>query len=252
MGGFFDYVPGNSLLHRLNPLTKLIISVFLCAACFAASRVSVIVALILIDLLAAKTAGIEKRAIRMVTVLSKFCIFLFIVQLLLIRQGEPIFTFGFIKITWEGVRFSLLMSLKLIGAALPLALILSVTKLIDLSNVLVSKLGIPFKYAFALTTAIRFIPVFSAEMQGIMETQTARGVRFDTKNFFKKIGLIIPLCVPLLITSVSKIDEAAISAELRGFNRRKKNSGYKTYPFTVSDIASAAVSIIIFAAVLAL
>ena len=73
-------------------------------------------------------------------------------------------------------------------------------------------------------------------MAGIMEAQTARGVAFDTKNILKKIGLIFPLCVPLLITSVRKIEGAAISAELRGFNCRKRESGYKNYPFKTADI----------------
>ena len=91
-------------------------------------------------------------------------------------------------------------------------------------------------YAFSLTTAIRFIPVFTAAMAGIIEAQTARGVSFDTRNIFKKIGLIFPLCVPLLVTSVRKIEGAAISAELRGFNLRKRESGYKNYPIRAADI----------------
>ena len=100
---------------------------------------------------------------------------------------------------------------------------------------MVSKLKIPYKYAFAIITVIRFIPVFASEMTGIMEAQTARGVEFDTKNIFKKIGLIIPLCVPLLISSVKRVDSSAMAAELRGFNRRTAKSGYKKYPFTKYD-----------------
>ena len=119
---------------------------------------------------------------------------------------------------------------------MPLALMLSITRMNDLSNVLVGTLGIPYKYAFSLTTAIRFIPVFTAAMAGIIEAQTARGVSFDTRNIFKKIGLIFPLCVPLLVTSVRKIEGAAISAELRGFNLRKRESGYKNYPIRAADI----------------
>jgi energy-coupling factor transport system permease protein len=136
-----------------------------------------------------------------------------------------------IRITDRGVLFSLLFVLRLFAAAMPLTLMLSVTQMSDLSNVLVRYLGIPFKYTFALTTAIRFIPLFSAEMAGIMEAQVSRGVEFDTRNFFKKIRLLLPLCVPLLISSVRKIEGAAISTELRGFNLRTRSSGYKQYRF---------------------
>ena len=71
-----------------------------------------------------------------------------------------------------------------------------------------------------------------------MEAQTARGVEFDTKNFMKKLRLLLPLCVPLLISSVRKIDGAAISTELRGFHLRKRNSSYKKYDFGKMDVVT--------------
>ena len=126
-----------------------------------------------------------------------------------IRDGRVLFTVSLLKITVtdSGVYFSLLLVLRLMAATLPLTIMLSVTQMSDLTNVLVSKLRIPYKYAFAIITVIRFIPVFSSEMNGIIEVQTARGVEFDTKNIFRKIGLIIPMYVPLLISSVKKISK---------------------------------------------
>lgn len=126
-----------------------------------------------------------------------------------IRDGRVLFTVPLLKITVtdSGVYFSLLLVLRLMAATLPLTIMLSVTQMSDLTNVLVSKLRIPYKYAFAIITVIRFIPVFSSEMNGIIEVQTARGVEFDTKNIFRKIGLIIPMYVPLLISSVKKISK---------------------------------------------
>jgi energy-coupling factor transport system permease protein len=137
----------------------------------------------------------------------------------------------------EGLRFSLLFVLRFVAATMPLTLMFSVTQMGDISNVLNLYLRIPYKYTFALTTAMRFIPLFSDEMAGIMEAQIARGVEFDTKNFFKKLRLLLPLCVPLLISSVRKIEGAAISAELRGFNFRTPASAYKRYGFGAGDAA---------------
>ncbi|MBP0961887.1 MAG: energy-coupling factor transporter transmembrane protein EcfT, partial [Oscillospiraceae bacterium] len=71
---------------------------------------------------------------------------------------------------------------------------------------------------------------------------------FDTKNIFRKIGLIIPLCVPLLISSVKKIDSSAIAAELRGFNRRTAKSGYKKYPFGKNDVFAALICAVVITA----
>lgn len=241
MHGFLDYVPGDSMLHRLNPLTKLLLSFLSCAACFATGSLLLCLAVIGTCLLLARSAGIAGQALGMLRVLVKLCVFLFIMQTLFIRDGNVLFALPpAIVVTDVGIRFSLLLVLRLIGAALPPAMMLSVTKMADLSNVLVSRLGIPYKYAFALTTAIRFIPLFTDEMFAIMEAQTARGVEFDTGNIFKKTRLILPLCVPLLITSVRKTEEAAMAAELRGFNHRRKDSGYKRYPFTPEDFGALA------------
>ncbi|MCE5201127.1 MAG: energy-coupling factor transporter transmembrane protein EcfT [Synergistaceae bacterium] len=249
MGGFFDYIPGNSLLHRLNPMTKLILSLMLCAACFVTERHLFCAGITVLNVAMAAAAGIVYRALRMLKVLIKFCLFLFILQVFFIRDGHVLLRLPLnIIITDRGLSFSLLMVLRLIGATLPLALMLSVTKMSDLSNVLVSKAHIPYKYAFALTTAMRFIPVFSAEMVEIMEAQTARGVEFDTGNLFKKVRLIFPLCVPLLITSVRKTEGAAISAELRGFNCRTRGSGYKNYPFRTADVVILVLCVLLIAA----
>jgi energy-coupling factor transport system permease protein len=85
-------------------------------------------------------------------------------------------------------------------------------------------------------------------MSGIMEAQTARGVQFDTRNFFRKVGLLLPLCVPLLISSVRRIEVSAISAELRGFNLRNRSSGYKRYNFSAPDAIALSVCFMIIAA----
>jgi energy-coupling factor transport system permease protein len=178
--------------------------------------------------------------------LAKFSVFIFLLQVLFVRGGNAIITLPFnFSITDEGIYLAFLVSLRLLAATMPLALMLSITQMNDLSNVLVLRLGIPYKYAFTLTTAMRFIPIFAGEMSGIMEAQASRGVELDTKNFCKKMRLILPLCVPLLITSVKKIEGSAIAAEIRGFNLRTKNSCYKRYPIGKNDIMVVLVSVLL-------
>jgi energy-coupling factor transport system permease protein len=239
MTGVLDYVEGRSLLHRLNPLVKLILALALCASCFISGNLFFALGIIGLNLLAAALAGIAGRALRTLRSLVKFSMLLFVVQALFIREGDLLFTIPpGAAITRQGVLFSLLFVLRLMAAAMPLTLMLSVTRISDISNALTRQLRIPYKYTFALTTAIRFIPLFHEEMKGIMEAQISRGVEFDTKNFFRKIGLLLPLCVPLLVSSVRKIEGGAISAELRGFNLRTPSSGYKRYPLAFRDGAA--------------
>ncbi|GHU53627.1 ABC transporter permease [Spirochaetia bacterium] len=243
MTGLLDYIPGNSFFHKLNPLTKLFFSFLMCAACFISTSHFHILAILALNLLFSACSGVLKRSVTVLLSLVQFSLLLFVVQIVFVREGTPLLHWHFFLITDQGLSFSLLFVLRLITATLPLTFMLSITLMSDISNALTGMLKIPYKWTFALTTAIRFIPLFSAEMAGIMEAQIARGVAFDTKNFLKKIRLILPLCVTLLISSVRKIEGCAISAELRGFHLRTGKSGYKRYLFSSGDIIMIAASL---------
>ncbi|MCK9171816.1 MAG: energy-coupling factor transporter transmembrane protein EcfT [Treponema sp.] len=244
MKAFLDYIPGNSLLHRLNPLSKIAVSIAVCAACFISSSPLVLCTLIIIDLLLAALGHIVPFALRLLKGLISLSVFLFILQVLFIRTGTPLFNlFPGFPVTTDGLVNATRLVLRLTGAMLPLAVMISLTKLNDLSGVLTWYLHIPYKYAFMLITAIRFIPVFATEMEYIIQAQTSRGIEFDTKNIFKKIKLIIPLCIPLLITSVGKSDTTAVSAEMRGFERRTRSSMSVVCPVKAADIAAIILSI---------
>lgn len=239
MQGILDYVPGKSILHRSNPVTKLALSLSVCIACFLTGSIPVLLALIAFDMVIGYVGGVFSKAVSLLRGLCKVCSFLFLLQIAVVREGTPLFLF----VTDAGLLLAAKITLRLIGATIPLALVLTVTQMSDLSNALVSVLHIPYKYAFTLTTSVRFIPVFINEMNGIMEAQTARGVEFDTKNIFKKMKLILPLCAPLLITSVRKADAGAMAVEIRGFHLRTRNCAYKTYPFARVDCLIGIISV---------
>ena len=232
MKGVLSYAPGNSIFHRMNPITKIILALCICVAAFVTDYHLYLIAILAMNMAIGAMGGIFQRALRLLKGLSKICLFLFVLQLLFVRSGNRIFLF----ITDTGVSMALRVVLRLMCACIPLALMLNLTQISDLSNALVSVVHLPYKYAFTITTAIRFIPVFMEEMSGIMEAQTARGVEFDTGNFLKKIKLIVPMCAPLLISSVRKIDGTAVAAEVRGFELRTRKSGYKKYPFRGVDM----------------
>ena len=232
MRGIFEYVPGDTVIHRLNPISKIFLAFCICIAAFTSENIIFLIALLLLNLIIGAVGGVFQRSLRLLTGLTKICTFLFVLQVLFIRDGNVLFLF----VTDNGVLTALRVVLRLMSACIPLALMLSVTEINDLANALVKVLHIPYQYAFTFSTAIRFIPLFMDEMAGIMEAQTARGVEFDTDGFFKKMKLVLPLCVPLLIISVRKIDGTAVAAEVRGFHLRTRSSGYKSYPFAARDV----------------
>lgn len=239
MVNVIDYVPGTTLLHRLNPVTKLAIAAAIIATTFLANTYPLLIGLLALTFALAAYTRTVPRLMSLLKLLVPLAVIMFALQSLLVRTGAPVLGF----ITDEGLVSASKMALRLLGIALPLVLMLSVTKLNDLANACVEVLHIPYKYAFTFTTALRFVPVFSQEMNAIMEAQTARGVEYDTPHPVKKLKLMLPLCVPLLISSVSKTDATALSAEQRGFYLRTRSSAFKRYPLASTDLAVMALGV---------
>ena len=244
MVNVIDYMPGATLLHRLNPVTKLALAAAIIVATFLATTYVALIGLLLITLALGAYAGVLKRLVALLKLLVPLALVMFVLQLAFMRQGTVVFSF----VTDTGLVTGSKACLRLLGVALPLVLMLMVTKLTDLANACVEKLHIPYRYAFTFTTALRFVPVFSQEMNAIMEAQTARGVEYDTKNPLKKLKLMLPLCIPLLISSVGKTDAAALAAEQRGFYLRTRESSFKRYPFAGRDVAVLAVCVVLIVA----
>ena len=232
MVNVIDYVPGSTLLHRLNPVAKLAIAAAIIVATFLSETYPMLLGLLALTLALSVYAGVFDRLARLLKLLVPLAFIMLVLQTAFMRSGSPVFLW----MTDEGLVTGSKACLRLLGVALPLILMLTVTKLNDLANACVEKLHVPYRYAFTFTTALRFVPVFSQEMNAIMEAQTARGVEYDTKNPFKKMQLMLPLCVPLLVSSVGKTDATALAAEQRGFYLRTRESSFKRYPFSAADV----------------
>lgn len=243
MGGILDYAPGATVVHRLNPIVKIVFAFCTCVAAFLTESPPALCALLALDVAVGCAGGIPQRTLRLLSGLAKVSVFLFVLQVLFIRSGTPVFFF----VTDVGVHTACLVVLRLIVATMPLALMLALTPMSDLSNALVKVARLPYRYAFAFTTALRFIPVFTGEMRQIMEAQTARGVEFDTGNPLRKVGLVLPLCMPMLVSSVGRVQQSALAAETRGFYLRDRASGYRDYPFGALDAGALALTVAVVA-----
>ena len=234
MVNVIDYVPGDTVLHRLNPIAKLALAAGIIIATFLGDTYPMLLGLLALTLVLGAYAGVFKNLLSLLKLLVPLAVVMLALQTAFVRTGDAVALW----MTVDGLVTGTKACLRLLGVALPLILMLTVTKLNDLANACVEILHVPYRYAFTFTTALRFVPVFSQEMNAIMEAQTARGVEYDTKNPFKKIKLMLPLCIPLLVSSVGKTDATALAAEQRGFYLRTRESSYKRYPFAAADYAA--------------
>lgn len=238
MSAFLEYVPGVSPLHRMNPVAKLGAAALFALACFCSSNLVFLVVLLVVGFALAASCGMVRQTVGLAKAVLAFSLILAVVQVLTTPTGAVLVHLPWGYIGTGSLLAALTTVVRLVAAAIPLFLVFYVTKMNDITNAAVKVLHVPYKYAFTFTSTIHFIPVFMNDMAGIMEAQTARGVEFDAGGIVKKVRLMVPLCVPLLVSSVRKTNSAAIAAEVRGFNLRTAASGYKEYPFTRLDVAA--------------
>lgn len=238
------YQHGNTFFHKANPIAKLALATSAVISVFIAQQYSVLIALIILTLVSIACSHIFSSMLTLIKAVIVFTLVMFIMQTIVMQKGHYIFLW----FTQSGIDISAKSSLKLFCFALPLVSVFNVTKLNDLANSIVQYLHIPYCYAFTITTAVRFVPIFAQEMSAISEAQTARGVEFDTKNPFKKLILMAPLIVPLVITSVRKADSCALAAEHRGFYLRNSASSYYKYSFTWRDSIIFTISVLLLVA----
>lgn len=251
MRKFLEYVPGTSFIHRMNPVAKLACALLISVACFCTTNLAFIAAILVIDAALAVSCGMVREALGLARAVAAFSVLLALIALLTTPSGAVLVELPWGYVGTGSLMAALLIVMRLVACAVPLFLVMYVTKLTDLANAMVKIVRVPYRYAFTFTSAVHFIPVFMNDMAGIMEAQTARGVQFDG-GIVRRIRLMVPLCVPLLVSSVRKTNSAAIAAEARGFNIRTRESGYKEYPFARIDVAALAFSVLLVAAVVAL
>ncbi len=236
MKQILQYIEEDSFFHKLHPLTKLLWAVSMCVVCFIASNLYFLTFIVITNIGIAWGSKILKKAWPTFKMFLVLGLFLMIFQMLFVTEGKVILQLGKgFMLTDTGIKSGLLLALRMSGALLPLSLMLMITSISDLTAEMVDKLHIPYKYTFVITTALRFIPAFAKEMDQIIQAQVCRGCDLDSKNFFKKIKVIIPMSVPLLVSSVRKIEKQAMALEIKGFNTPNR-SRYRLIRASKKDV----------------
>lgn len=223
-----SYIPRDSFVHRLSPLTKLFWSVLLMTlSCFFKDPL-VLAGLFVSIALVALAARILKEMFPVFKGLLFIAGLFILFQIFFITEGTTLFTLipgtGIGRVTDVGLLGCLAMGARMIVIAASFPVLMGTTQIKDLVVVLVEKLKIPYAYAFMFVTSLRFVPTFMEEMDQIIQAQSSRAHRLDNRNFVKRFLSICPLAIPLMVTSVKKAERMAISMETRGFGVGKRTN----------------------------
>lgn len=219
-----QYYPTDSIIHKLDPRTKMIAILVFIVTIFMADTFIQYGAILLITALIIWLSKVPfKYMLKGLKPVLFILIFAFIMNAFF-TPGEELFRLGFIKVTKEGlilaVKMMLRLALLIVGTSL-LTLTSSPIRLTDALESLFSplkKIGFPaHELAMMMTIALRFIPTLLEETDKIMKAQKARGADFESGNILKRAKSLIPLLVPLFIAAFKRADELAFAMEARGY-----------------------------------
>ncbi len=253
LGQFF---PGKSILHQLDPRTKIICLFALIILIFAvdgwpayAALSGVTVALIFLSQVPPLTV------IKSVKPLSWIILFTLLIHFVS-HDGEVIAKFYVFKITVEGIFYGVLISLRLILMIILSSLLTFTTsplKLTDATEKLLSplkKIGVPaHELAMMMTIAIRFVPTLLEETDKIIKAQKSRGLDFNSGGVVTRLKAFVPILVPLFLSSFRRADDLAMAMEARCYRGGEGRTHLKALKFSRVDFLAAGVTILIFAAV---
>ena len=230
------YVKRDSLLHRLNPLTKLTLVISLILISFFNPwywTPHILIPLVLIPLSMMGRVAREyiTTALRIILPAAGF---LFLMQAFFQPIGQDfIFKFGFLHMTKESVLFGLGNAMRIIVMVSSFTVFLLTTHPSELMSDLTRR-GLPPQFAYVIISTLQIIPQMQAKANTIIAAQRSRGL--DTEgSYLKRVGALFPLIGPLVFGSLVEVEERAIAIEARGFTSTHKKTSLHEIPDTSGD-----------------
>ena len=256
-----QYVPGSSVLHRLDPKIKIVLTLIYIVMLFLIHTAVSYAAFALMTAALVVISRINlKFFLKGLRPMLFIIVFTAVINLLL-TPGTAIFSVPVLKwtfsITGEGIRAAAVMFFRLIFLVTGTSLLTLTTTPLMLTDG-IEKLLLPLtivkvpahEIAMMMTIAIRFIPTLAEETDKIQKAQTARGADFSSKNLIKRVKAMIPLLVPLFVSAFRRADELATAMDARCYNGGKNRTRMHESKIGRSDIVYAVIYIAVCAVVL--
>lgn len=231
LGQFF---PGRSPIHRLDPRTKILIAILFIVAIFLAQTTLAFVVMALFVVILVASSGISLKVIlKGIKPIIYVLIFTALINVFMISgESEPLVSFWVIKIYREGIFRAIFMAVRvvllIIGTSVLLTYTTSPISLTDGIESLLSPLKLikvpVHSFAMMITIALRFIPTLVEETEKIMNAQKSRGADFTEGSLIKRAKALIPILVPLFVSSLKRADELAIAMECRCYRGDKNRT----------------------------
>ena len=207
----------SSPIHNLDPRIKFVyvIAIFVVAILF--TQIIPLLALFLMQLPFVFLARVEKQWVRSLRGAAFLAAFIFFINI-----GTTFFTQGY-TLTPAAVESAAAMTLRFIVLVESFSVFFLTTSP-DHLGLALEQSRVPYEFAFAFTTAVRFVPVLAEEAQTIMDAQKARGLELEKGGLMKRIRNYIPVLIPLIVSAIRRSLELAEAMESRAWGASKKRT----------------------------
>ncbi|MBQ4557617.1 MAG: energy-coupling factor transporter transmembrane protein EcfT [Clostridia bacterium] len=254
-----QYFSGNSVLHRADPRAKLMFAFFYIIVLFFAKSAASFGFALLFTIMMIAISGVPfKSVIRAVKPLVFIILFTALLNIFWTKGEKVLFEWKFIHIYLEGVIFALFMAVRIVLLVVGMTIALTYTTtpiaLTDGIEALLNplkKIKVPVHdFAMMMTIAMRFIPTLIEETDKIMDAQKARGADFENGGLIKKAKSLIPILIPLFVSSFKRADDLAVAMECRSYRGGEGRTKLKQLRYGKCDIVLFILAVVFVAGIL--
>ena len=254
LGQFF---PGDTIVHKLDPRTKIILMIAYITALFMANGLPAYGFMLVTLITCLAISKIKPKAVlRGLRPIFIIILVTVILNIFFIKGDTVLFQYQAIVITQEGIMTAVFMASRLIMLIISTFLLTYTTSPITLTDGLermlspLKKIKLPVhEFAMMMSIALRFIPTLIEETDKIMSAQKSRGADFETGGLLKRAKAVLPLIIPLFISAFRRADELATAMESRCYHGGEGRTKMNVLKFSKRDLLALLCGAMIVAAV---
>ena len=254
-----QYFPGNSVIHRLDPRMKIILTIAYIVMLFLAKGFSGIAVGVVFLIVCYGISRIPFSLIlKSLKPVVPIILFTAVLNMFFV-EGDPVFQWAFITISKQGLATAALMSIRILCLIAGTSLLTYTTSPIVLTDGIerllspLKKLGLPVhELAMMMTIALRFIPTLIEETDKIMSAQKARGADLESGGLVQRAKALVPILIPLFISAFRRADDLALAMECRCYRGGEGRTRMKQLKLCPRDTVAAIIVALTVAAVVVL
>ncbi|MBR5137032.1 MAG: energy-coupling factor transporter transmembrane protein EcfT [Clostridia bacterium] len=239
-----QYIPGNSILHRADPRTKLIATILYMVMLFVSDGPVGLACSAALLIAAVSTSKVGwKLVLRSLKTILIVVIFTAVINLLVIKEGTVLVNFWLITITTGGVFTTLRLIVRLFLLIMGVSLLTFTTTPISLTDGIetmfkpLNKIKVPVHdIAMMMTIAIRFVPPLMEEAGRITRAQASRGADYTSGGLMARVKGFFPILLPMIVGAFTRADQLADAMEARCYRGGEGRTKFNKLAFTKVDV----------------